>query len=128
MKMTRQRKALMAVLEQNKKPLSVEMIKNLLKEKSLNTSTIYRNLDRLFLDGLIARGVINQTSYYYLTRQDHCHYMICLSCQKMFEVDCHIEDVFDRLQLKNRFLITHHDLTFYGYCTECQKEKDYLHP
>lgn len=121
MKMTRQRKALMEVLEKNNKPLSVEMIRCLLQEEALDLSTIYRNLDRLFIDGLISRGVINQTSYYYLINKEHHHYMICLSCRQMFEFDCHIDEVFAKIRLENKFQVTHHDLTFYGYCAKCQE-------
>lgn len=122
MKMTSQRKAILNVLKKSSQPKSAEMIFSELDMDHLNLSTVYRTMDAFFQEGLISKSNMNNTAYYYLSNQDHHHYMICIQCQKMYEMDCHLDHFALEVANKHHFKITHHDMTVYGYCESCQKE------
>lgn len=121
MRMTKQRKAILHLFEKSSKPQSAEMIMSRLIDHAMNLSTVYRTLEIFFDEGLISRSTIDQTSYYYYNKKDHHHYMICISCHKMIEVDCHLSHFSEEVAQKHGFEITHHDMTLYGYCSDCQK-------
>ncbi len=120
MRMTRQRRRILNLLEASERPKSAEMIHQELAGESLDLSTVYRTLDTFFEEGLISKSSLKNTSYYYLRRKDHRHYMICLSCHKMIEIDCHISDIESEIAADHHFDISHHDMTIYGYCQDCQ--------
>ncbi|MFP4177693.1 MAG: Fur family transcriptional regulator [Acholeplasmataceae bacterium] len=122
MRMTSQRKAILAFLEAKRQPQSAEMIHVGLSEQAMNLSTVYRTLDAFFASGLISKSTLNNTTYYYLNQKEHHHYMICLRCHRMFEIDCHIHYIEDQIRKQHDFSITHHDLTIYGYCSSCRKD------
>lgn len=122
MRMTKQREAILHLFKQSSKPQSAEMIMAKLKNQTMNLSTVYRTLETFFDQGLISKSTIDQTSYYYYNKKDHHHYMICLNCHKMIEVDCHLSHFADDVAQTHGFEITHHDMTLYGYCRECQKQ------
>jgi Fur family transcriptional regulator, ferric uptake regulator len=101
-------------------PKSAEMIYSILEQDKINLSTVYRTLDFFFSQGLISKSVIGNTAYYYLNRDEHSHYMICVNCKKMIEIDCHLHDIDKELSDTHHFKVTHHDLTIYGLCENCQ--------
>ena len=121
MRMTRQREQILSILKKAKEPKSAEMLYALLPENTMNLSTVYRILDTFFEHGIISKSTMNHTSYYYINHQDHHHYLICLGCQKMYEMDCHLDHIAQRVADAHHFKITHHDMTVYGYCESCQK-------
>jgi len=122
MRMTNQRKKIYTLLSKTAQPKSAEMIYSELPDHTMNLSTVYRTLDTFFADGLISKSNMNNVAYYYVNQKDHHHYMICLGCQKMYEMDCHLDDFASRVAKDNHFKITHHDMTVYGYCESCQQQ------
>lgn len=122
MRITPQRKEILSMLNNASQPLSAEMIYDKLPKDTLNLSTVYRSLDLFFAEGLISKSFMNHTTYYYSNHKDHHHYMICVHCQKMYEIDCHIHHIADDIANEHNFKITHHDMTVYGYCESCQKK------
>lgn len=120
MRMTKQRTAILNIFKSSSKPQSAEMIMAMLSPHEMNLSTVYRTLEIFHDQGIISKSTIDQTSYYYYNKKDHHHYMICLNCHKMIEIDCHLSHFADEVAEKNGFQITHHDMTLYGYCRECQ--------
>jgi Fur family ferric uptake transcriptional regulator len=121
MRMTKQRKSLLALLEQIHQPLSAEALLQRLPDGYMNLSTVYRNLDSFHQAGLLGKSVMEGRSYYYRNKNPHQHFMICLSCQKMVPVDCKLETMAHEVAARHQFQITHHDMTIYGYCRACQK-------
>ncbi len=121
MRLTRQRKRLLDLLDQGDKPLSAETLMQRLPDGFMNLSTIYRNLDHFHQAGLLGKSVMEGRSYYYRNKTPHQHFMICLGCQKMVPVDCRLESMADQVAARHHFQITHHDMTIYGYCRDCQK-------
>ena len=122
MRNTPQRKEILNILNKASQPLSAEMIFDKLTKDTINLSTIYRSLDLFFENGLTSKSFMNHSAYYYLIRKDHHHYMICVNCQKTYELDCFIHHLADDVAKKHNFKITHHDVTVYGYCEACQKK------
>lgn len=120
MKMTKQRKQILSVFESVKTPLNAEMIMDKLPNDALNLSTIYRTLEVFFHEGIISKSSIDHTNFYYLNDKKHHHFMICLDCHKMIEIDCHIHHFEDEVAQAHHFKVTHHDMTLYGYCEKCQ--------
>lgn len=120
MKMTKQRKLILELLKTSKKPINAEMIYQKLPDQSMNLSTIYRTLEKFFDEGLISKSFLNQTNYYYYNLNKHHHYMICISCHDMIEIDCHLDHFAHEVADEHEFKITHHDMTLYGYCKTCQ--------
>lgn len=122
MRLTTHRKTVLDVLKNAKKPLNAELIYGLLPKGTMNLSTIYRSLDTLYANHYIAKTMLNQTAYYHVNEGKHHHYMICLSCHKMIEVDCHLKENIYNLA-ETGFEVISHDLTFYGYCSNCKNKE-----
>ena len=120
MRMTKQRTQIKSIFDEHSNPLSAEMIMDLLPDDALNLSTIYRTLEIFYDEEIISKSTINHTNYYYLNDHKHHHYMICLNCHKMIEIDCHLHQFEDQVAKSHGFKVTHHDMTLYGYCKACQ--------
>lgn len=121
MRLTKHRKTIISLLKEKNRPLSAELIYQLLPKGTMDISTIYRSLEILYNNNYISKTILDQTTYYHYNFSEHHHYMICLSCHQMLEADCHLTDHL-KLAENNKFQIISHDLTFYGYCEKCQKE------
>lgn len=120
MRLTKHRKSILTLLKNNKSPMNAEEIDLSFKKGEIDLSTIYRSLDKLHTAGMISKSVIDNTAYYFISDKEHHHYMVCLTCKQMFELDCHIDNVTTNLESDTGFKIVQHDLTFYGYCQSCQ--------
>ena len=120
LKMTKQREQLLAFLKKQKTPLSAEMIYAKLPMGSMNLSTVYRTLDTFLQYHLVEKTFLDNTAYYKISSPEHKHYMVCLKCHKMIEMDCHVHGIADEDASKHHFQITSHNLTVYRYCQACQ--------
>lgn len=120
-KLTPQRQIIYNIFKQSKTPLSAEMIYNLLEPNTMNLSTVYRSIDYFFENDLILKFHFNHKSYYFLNTEQHHHYFICTNCLKMNSVDCHLNKTITKLENEHNLLITNHEMTFYGLCSNCQK-------
>ena len=120
-KKTKQREIVMDYLKNNPSPQTAEMISINLDSEEINLATIYRNLNFFTKIGLVTKSYLNQTTYFALKQNKHHHYLICLTCNKMEEIDCHLHGVEEDLK-KYNFDITYHDMNFYGYCINCMND------
>ncbi|API89288.1 transcriptional repressor [Marinilactibacillus sp. 15R] len=129
-KLTSQREDILRVLLDNEH-LSAEEI--YLKVKSENSgiglATVYRTLELLselniinkiaFQDG-ISRYDVNDND-----RQHQHHYLLCLNCGKIDEVEKDmLIDVEKEVEKSYHFKIKDHRLTFHGLCKKCIEEAD----
>lgn len=121
MRMTQKRKAVLAILEKTGQPMSAEIIQRTLPEGSMDLSTIYRSLEAFYEAGLISKSTVDGTSYYHLNKKGHHHYIMCLGCKMLVELDCHLDAQIHKIEEQSDFKIVQHDLTFYGYCPTCEK-------
>lgn len=122
LKMTKQRTQLLSFLKKQKSPLSAEMIYAKLPMGSMNLSTVYRIMESFMQYRLVEKTFLDNTAYFKIASSEHKHYMVCLKCHQMIEMDCHFHGVGDEDASKHHFKITSHDLTVYGYCANCQTE------
>jgi Fe2+ or Zn2+ uptake regulation protein len=122
-KNTKQRGAIMQILKQSAEPVSAEEIFGCLKEEcpSLALSTIYRNLERFAVDGLINKDVFNDGIVRYsLAEAHHGHYLVCTQCSAKIKIeDCPLSHLEQGLARDTGYEIEGHTLTIYGKCPEC---------
>ena len=103
------------------------------KEQGINvgTTTVYRNLDKMVEQGLVAKYVVDGTSsacFEYLGHDEHCHKHLCFHCKcekcgKVIHLECE-----EMTHLGEHMLADHGiqwDFTrtvFYGICEECREK------
>lgn len=129
LKLTPQRKATLDVLIENtSKHLSTEDIYELVKEKypDIGLATIYRTLQLFDEFDIIKKLNFGDGCYRYELSEEEKHqhhHLICLKCGNVFEFD---DDLLDNLENKieknNNFLITDHIVKFFGYCKKCRQK------
>lgn len=120
MRLTKHRKTILSLIKEKNRPLSADLIFKLLPKNTMDMSTIYRSLEVLYNNNYISKSILSQTAYYHYNYSEHHHYMVCLNCNKMVEVECQIEET--PIINNKDFKVISHDLTFYGYCNLCQKK------
>ncbi|WP_182188508.1 Fur family transcriptional regulator [Pectinatus frisingensis] len=130
-KITPQRKVVLQVFIDNPgKHLSAEDVHYILRDKDydIGLATVYRSLELLadinilqkndFGDGC-RRYELNTAS----PNAHQHHHLICVKCGKVNEfADDLLDDLEADIMKKSNFKITDHQVTFYGYCSECQKK------
>lgn len=131
-KLTPQREDILKVILE-KEHLSAEEI--YLQVKAINSgiglATVYRTLELLgelniinklaFQDG-ISRYDMNNND-----QQHQHHYLLCLNCGKIDEVEQDmLTDVENEIEKNYHFKIKDHRLTFHGLCNKCRKESEDL--
>jgi Fur family ferric uptake transcriptional regulator len=127
-RLTRQRRILLDLIDQSGRHLDAESLFRLAKEKDpkLNRVTVYRTLKLLKEGGLVDELDLMHyggDQHYYETRlkQEHAHVIICLRCGK-------VEEFFgEPLQKLRRQVESHFGFQIVlarteigGYCSHCQ--------
>lgn len=120
MRLTKHRREILSVFNNTKEILSAEMIYQQMDQEEIDLSTIYRALDYFMREGIVAKSTIEQTAYFYLNEGEHHHYLICTKCHQRFPIDCHLERLMKKTIKQANFKVTHHDVTIYGFCEDCQ--------
>ena len=93
------------------------------RNKKVNFSTIYRNLDLLTEIGFLCRVDRNNDIHYYALNHEegHHHHLICKSCSKVLPLDfCPLSSL-GPLDLQN-FSDIECKFAVYGYCQDCQSQ------
>lgn len=130
-KMTVQRQRVLSVFNENvEKHLSAEDVYKIMQAEKdgIGLATIYRTLELLCSIGMLAKVNFGDGRARYElnneTETHHHHHLLCLACDKIMEID---NDLFEELESeiadKNGFQIIDHNVTFFGYCKECQNKK-----
>nr|WP_277998866.1 Fur family transcriptional regulator [Moorella sulfitireducens] len=127
LKVTPQRKAILAVLQNTNSFLSAQDLfqRVIAILPGTNFSTIYRNLDVMLAKGLLCRVPSdNGADLYELRREEgHHHHAVCKTCGASIPVDyCPMESLIQELDRKG-FLPTEHCFEVYGLCARCRKGK-----
>ncbi len=127
-KLTEQRRLIIEVFNDSPGHYTAQEIFDLVKEKSksINFSTIYRNLELLSILGIINKLYIESgINHYELCGQVHHHHIICKRCGETREIDICPCEVIGEEQLKSMgFKITDHKFEIYGYCSKCSLLKE----
>lgn len=127
LKYSRQREALINLLQQEALPMSIDQIIEKLKKGKhpMNQSTVYRIIDSLNEHHIVEKNYssISNSTLIQLHTPHHQHYLICQMCHKMFPIDnCPIHDVIDSIEIAKDFKIISHNLEIIGICASCQKK------
>lgn len=122
-KNTKQRCAIMGMIQESAEPMSAEDIFICLKDEypNLALSTVYRNLERFAADALIHKDIFNDGIVRYSPSDGrHGHYLICTECSHKIKIDeCPLACMEKGLERDTGFEIAGHTLTIYGKCPEC---------
>jgi Fur family ferric uptake transcriptional regulator len=129
-KVTKQRLAILSVLDESITPLTVEEIFFRVRENNDNNislATIYRNLKTLLVAGMVEKqGINDDKTQYGLKKDDHAHHLVCLGCRKVICLpNCPLEEFTTEIKQKKGFTVTEHRVELYGYCLDCRNNKDW---
>lgn len=128
---TKSRKELLAYCERmGNRRFCAKDIFDYLKEQniSMNSATVYRNLDKLVSDKILLRTKSSQEDscyYQYAGENSHCHEHLHLQCKKCGRI-IHFEDsVMDKLnsfiQKELKMALIPSESLLIGLCDECRK-------
>lgn len=126
MKNTRQRAAILRVLEAGAEPMSAEEVYSRLRgeEPALALSTVYRNLERFSAENLLRRDTFGDGVVRYSLARRHGHYLICTGCDARVRIDaCPLSALEEGLARDTGFSIESHSLTIYGKCPKCMERE-----
>lgn len=97
---------------------------------TVGTTTVYRHLDRMVKQGLVAKYVVegtNSACFEYIGGQEtceqpECYHCKCQKCGKLIHVKC------TEVAVLGQHMLEHHDFemdsrrtVFYGICGECRE-------
>jgi Fur family ferric uptake transcriptional regulator len=130
-KLTPQRMVvLQTMLENQDLHMSAEEVYALAKEKDpeIGLATIYRTLDLLEELSIVHKlNFGDGRSRYELchVQSEHQHHhLVCLNCNQILEVkDDLLHQLETLIEQEHDFTIIDHRVQFYGYCSDCSKEK-----
>jgi Fur family ferric uptake transcriptional regulator len=117
---TRQKRAIEAVLEKHKNPLTAPEILNLaLREvPTLGLATVYRSLRALARDGrVVSVEIPGQMPRYERSDKGHHHHFVCRLCGGVFELERCLAGI--RKLAPPRFRLEDHEIILYGACEAC---------
>lgn len=125
-RLTRTRRAVLAVLERSKLPLSAsDLYRRLKKDQvSIDLVTVYRTLNVLRDLDLVSQLELHQEGQFrYEIRQGraHHHHIRCQSCGKIADLLlCPLKKLKTLIEKETEFTVADHTLEFSGLCPKCQ--------
>ena len=111
-KVTKQRNQIINFLCDNNKVSFKDIVSC---NKNIDQSTIYRIIE-LYLEKEIIVKINNNHNTYYLLNDNHKHYIECIKCHKLEEIDVCPFNLIDLKGYKIK-----NDETIKGICKYCQK-------
>ncbi|MHB1253744.1 MAG: Fur family transcriptional regulator [Candidatus Humimicrobiaceae bacterium] len=116
-KLTKARCHLINSLYINKKPQTVKEIYEMLDDKSINISSVYRNLLLFKKIGIVFEEEFKKESYFYMSDKHH-HHIYCEGCDYIECIPCeHIKNS------SSNFSFINHSIIFKGMCKKCSLTK-----
>jgi Fur family ferric uptake transcriptional regulator len=91
---------------------------------AVNSSTVYRALDRLVTAAKISVSDMGQGAAVYEQVQSHPHHhLVCQNCGKIEYLDGEIvEDFLQQISQNSAYQITTNHLVIFGICSICQQD------
>jgi Fur family transcriptional regulator, ferric uptake regulator len=124
-KLTKPRKAILAVLEQSQLPITVAEISDRLKmvKAPVDLVTVYRNVAMLQELGLVNSVGLHEGQMRYEVRHGraHHHHIQCRGCGRIVDLMlCPLKKLTELVERETKFAIEGHALEFFGWCPQCQ--------
>ena len=112
----------MEIVSASRSHMTAEEIFHALRQTypSVVLATIYNNLNRLWLEGLVRKVSVEGMPDRYDRIQRHDH-LVCKECGKLLDVD--LGDLTTQLEQKVGTAILSYDLKLVYLCDECRKKK-----
>jgi Fur family ferric uptake transcriptional regulator len=90
-------------------------------EPRIGIATVYRALTAMTDSGYIEQVDARDGAALYARCRSvgHHHHLVCTSCGRVEEAECHLDDMIERLRATRGFVVTAHDLNLSGLCAEC---------
>ena len=97
---------------------------------TVGITTIYRQLERMVVEGTVAKYVVDGTSgacFEYTggqqTEQENCYHCKCEKCGKLIHLHCgEVESLKQHMMEHHRFEMDALRTVFYGICEECREK------
>lgn len=120
-KATPGRVALLKLLRETQKPLSIQDIRKQLTGKKLDQATVYRVLEALRSKGIIEMVNMEHGHAHFELVSAHHHHAICTNCGKVVDVSrCKTKKLDEEVKKIAGFTnIYRHSLEFFGLCKSC---------
>jgi Fur family transcriptional regulator, ferric uptake regulator len=121
-RLTPLRQEIAGYIEASETPVSIKSIAASFHERC-NLSTVYRGLDFLEEHEIVRSLNIAGTRHYYSPEKNgHAHFLICKNCREILSFEtCSIGEMQATLEKELGYTITHHMVSFEGYCRKCYK-------
>ncbi len=119
---TKQRDALVSVLERAERPLSVaELLEAASKRiEGLGVATVYRAVGALLEEGRIeAVQIPGEPTRYERSDKGHHHHFQCEKCDRVFDIAGCLENL--RKLVPPKFRVKEHSVMLYGVCATCAR-------
>jgi len=123
LKLTPQRELILDIILDAKRCLSVKEVYQKVKERyeRVSIDTVYRNLYILRDLGVLREVNIGNNTMYEVKKDSHIHFMRCLTCGNVYELDLCPLDFLGNLK---DFEIIEHKIEISGYCRNCKEGKE----
>lgn len=125
-RMTRTRKAVLALLERTHEPLSAtEIFSQLQKDQvAIDLVTVYRTVNVLKELGLVLQVDLfqeGQFRYELKEGRKHHHHIRCQICGQIVDLLlCPLKKLTKLIEEQTQFVVDDHTLEFTGFCPQCQ--------
>ncbi|MDR3356746.1 MAG: transcriptional repressor [Spirochaetaceae bacterium] len=128
-RMTKQREMVLNAVHSLEHPTAQEVYSRITSitgtgtEDRISLGTIYRNLQVLAQEGMIAEVPAGQDAMRYDVRADTHYHLLCRNCGKVFDVPLEYKkDIDPEAERSSGCRIESHDILFRGLCKNCCKE------
>ena len=124
---TKQRDTILELLKNNTDAhLSAEEITDMLKKSgtSVGTTTVYRYLEKLYLEGAVQKYVTDRARYTYTEKECRGHFHLkCTECGSLSCADCDfMSGLCGHISEHHGFTIVPSKTIFYGVCEKCAEK------
>ncbi|MDP0495152.1 MAG: Fur family transcriptional regulator [Verrucomicrobiota bacterium JB024] len=123
-RITEPRKAMLAVLVKESKPLSAEQIHQMVGADKADLVTVYRSLEAFEKAGIVQRFNLEsgKALYELVEENHHHHHIICRKCHRAEKLDFCEAEKLEALAKNLGYEDVHHVLELYGVCEDCRKD------
>jgi len=124
-KVTGPRQAVLDLLRGQAHPMSAQEVFAALPKNRCDLATVYRSMRLLEKMGIVKRFDFGDgTARFELLGEGddgHHHHLVCVRCAEIVEIDeCSMNQLEERIAIRNGFKAVTHKLEFFGLCPQCQ--------
>lgn len=130
-RISKTREVIISLFCSHDRPLSAgDILKQLDRQgRTVNKTTVYRELDFLLHEHIIKPVQIDSTTEYYeRSNREHHHHIICTQCKKVQDfipaerIEKDFQQTIADMEQKTGFAIHDHSFDLYGECQDCRNK------